>query len=80
MDPYIFADSDPGSLNVADITDPDPKHFKKARREAPRPSYLQILYCILTVPIYKRIYFILVVLIYCTNIYLYIPCYIFYPY
>ena len=26
MDPHIFADPDPGSQNLADPTDPDPKH------------------------------------------------------
>ena len=26
VDPYIFADPDPGSQNLADSTDPDPKH------------------------------------------------------
>jgi len=26
MDPHIFADLDPGSQNLADPTDPDPKH------------------------------------------------------
>jgi len=26
VDPYIFADPDPGSQNLADPTDPDPKH------------------------------------------------------
>jgi len=26
-DPYIFADPDPGSQNLADPTDPDPKHW-----------------------------------------------------
>ena len=25
-DPHIFVDPDPGSQNVADPTDPDPKH------------------------------------------------------
>ena len=29
MDPHIFADSGPGSQNLADPTDPDPKHWKK---------------------------------------------------
>jgi len=29
MDPYIFADPDPGSQNLADPTDPDPKHRTK---------------------------------------------------
>jgi len=27
MDPHIFADPDPGSQNLADPTDPDPKHW-----------------------------------------------------
>ena len=27
VDPHIFADSDPGSQNLADPTDPDPKHW-----------------------------------------------------
>ena len=26
VDPHIFADPDPGSKNLADPTDPDPKH------------------------------------------------------
>ena len=26
MDPHIFPDPDPGSQNVANLTDPDPKH------------------------------------------------------
>ena len=26
MDPHIFADHDPGSQNLADPTDPDPKN------------------------------------------------------
>ena len=26
-DPHIFADPDPGSQNLADPTDPDPKHW-----------------------------------------------------
>jgi len=26
VDPHIFADPDPGSQNLADPTDPDPKH------------------------------------------------------
>ena len=26
MDPHIFADPDKGSQNLADPTDPDPKH------------------------------------------------------
>ena len=26
VDPHIFADPDPGSQNLADLTDPDPKH------------------------------------------------------
>ena len=26
MDPHIFSDPDPGSQNLADPTDPDPKH------------------------------------------------------
>ena len=31
VDPHIFADPDPdpGSQNLADPTDPDPKHWKK---------------------------------------------------
>ena len=29
MDPHIFADPDPGSLNLADPTDPNPKHWLK---------------------------------------------------
>ena len=29
MDPHIFADPDPGSKNLADPTDPDPKHCFK---------------------------------------------------
>ena len=34
MDPHIFADldPDPGSQNLADPTDPDPKHWKKLLR------------------------------------------------
>ena len=28
LDPHIFADPDPGSQNVADPTEPDPKHCK----------------------------------------------------
>jgi len=27
VDPHIFADPDPGSQNLADPTDPDPKHW-----------------------------------------------------
>ena len=27
MDPHTFADPDPGSQNLADPTDPDPKHW-----------------------------------------------------
>ena len=27
MDPHIFADPDPGNQNLADPTDPDPKHW-----------------------------------------------------
>ena len=27
VDPHIFADPDPGSQNLADLTDPDPKHW-----------------------------------------------------
>ena len=27
MDPHIFSDPDPESQNLADPTDPDPKHF-----------------------------------------------------
>ena len=27
MDPHIFADPDPGTENLADPTDPDPKHW-----------------------------------------------------
>ena len=27
VDPHIFADPDPGSQNLADPTDPDPKHY-----------------------------------------------------
>ena len=27
VDPHIFVDPDPGSQNVADPTDPDPKHW-----------------------------------------------------
>ena len=32
MDPHIFAnpDPDPGNQNLADPTDPDPKHWRKA--------------------------------------------------
>ena len=33
MDPYIFADSDPGSQNVADPTDPDPKHCEEHKEK-----------------------------------------------
>ena len=29
VDPHIFADPDPGSQNLADPTDPDPKHYYK---------------------------------------------------
>ena len=29
MDPHIFADPDPGSQNVADPTDPNPKQWFK---------------------------------------------------
>ena len=29
MDPHIFADPDPGSQNLAELTDPDPKHCLK---------------------------------------------------
>ena len=29
VDPHIFADPDPGSQNLADQTDPDPKHCPK---------------------------------------------------
>ena len=29
VDPHIFADPDPGSQNLADPTDPDPKHWFK---------------------------------------------------
>ena len=29
VDPHIFADPDPGSQNLADPTDPDPKHWDK---------------------------------------------------
>jgi len=29
MDPHIFADPDPGSQNLADPMDPDPKHCNK---------------------------------------------------
>ena len=28
VDPHIFADPDPGSQNLADPTDPDPKHWQ----------------------------------------------------
>ena len=28
-DPHIFTDPDPGSQNLADPTDPDPKHWIK---------------------------------------------------
>ena len=28
LDPHIVADPDPGSLNLADPTNPDPKHFQ----------------------------------------------------
>ena len=28
MDPHILADLDPGSQNLADPADPDPKHWK----------------------------------------------------
>ncbi len=47
MDPHIFADPDPGSENLADPTDPDPKlcycyialishryHFKKKKSDS----------------------------------------------
>ena len=27
LDPHIFADPDPGSQNLVDPTDPDPKHW-----------------------------------------------------
>ena len=27
VDPHIFPDPDPGSQNLADPTDPDPKHW-----------------------------------------------------
>ena len=27
LDPHIFSDPDPGSQNLADPTDPDPKHW-----------------------------------------------------
>jgi len=27
VDPHIFADPDPGSQNLADLMDPDPKHW-----------------------------------------------------
>ena len=30
VDPHIFADPDPGSQNLADPTDPDPKHCSKS--------------------------------------------------
>ena len=29
VDPHIFSDPDPGSENLADPTDPDPKHYIK---------------------------------------------------
>jgi len=29
VDPHIFADPDPGSQNLADPMDPDPKHWVK---------------------------------------------------
>ena len=31
LDPHIFADPDPGSQNVADPMDPDPKHWRLTR-------------------------------------------------
>ena len=30
VDPHILADPDPGSQNLADPTDPDPKHWNRA--------------------------------------------------
>ena len=33
MDPHVFADSDPGSQNVADPTDPDPKHCEEHKEK-----------------------------------------------
>ena len=30
--PHIFADPDPGSQNLADPADPDPKHCKQTNR------------------------------------------------
>jgi hypothetical protein len=32
VDPHIFADPDPGSQNLADPTDPDPKHCEKHKK------------------------------------------------
>jgi len=48
VDPHIFADPDPGSQNLADPTDPDPKHWtqnkhhkeKQDREKLPRSLYL----------------------------------------
>ena len=31
VDPHIFADPDPGSQNLADPTDPDPKHWRSSK-------------------------------------------------
>ena len=41
MDPHIFADPDPGSQNLADPTDPDPKHCLKRIQFLNLVSYMK---------------------------------------
>jgi len=43
VDPHIFADPDPGSQNLADPTDPDPKHCQQVRTQFIRISPSKIL-------------------------------------
>ena len=42
MDPHIFADPDPdpGSQNLADPTDPDPKHWTVGQGTLPKRNWI----------------------------------------
>ena len=40
VDSHIFADPDPGSQNLADPTDPDPKHWSINERTPKRPPLI----------------------------------------
>ena len=39
VDPHIFVDPEPGSQNLADPTDPDPKHWYNHNKSSPKIKF-----------------------------------------